>query len=602
MILVSGASTPNSMDEDFEDFKSADSKPSDSSQFTSSEQSENEDFKVLESYLDDFNRKKSEQEKQQESPLHRPLPRFTSPQSSQLPSNATLSAIPAARNLWSKPPAVKKESVKAQPDLPKAHLGLSPPESSDSDFADFQGAPSVMFPAESLQQKSADPLKASQSDTCLIGDEDKYAALRAFDVNEETPKAVAPSLFDSKPPVESEEDSWADFQAVTTDAKMDEIKQINNQTDVVETDFTNNTQNDWSSFSSSTNVTSKDDSDWSAFGNGAEATPVSNDDWSNFSEGVVTKDENKDQWTTQHLSTTTQDSQIVQVKKQNLHTKDIMGLFKVKENPISVISRDDFVEPERQKTPPSQTVNPVPKSKKLSSDSDMDDDHFRAPPPMDFVDEEDDAFGDFSRGYDLDEVVSTPVAQTEKKKNLYNFYGMDVPSVKSKTQDITTKQQQDSTEPESSSVSGNISGFPSNPTISEDSISTSSLDVHGFKGRVPVVKDMDSQSISSNEFGNFETHQKSYINPESKSVDSLDLKAVETETVDNLEMTGNGVKEDSPSNQTQELSQFSGNIFFFNDIWFWLTKNTPPPPTLALSQVFNTYHIGFCRKCTASCQ
>lgn len=56
----------------------------------------------------------------------------------------------------------------------------------------------------------------------------------------------------------------------------------------------------------------------------------------------------------------------------------------------------------------------------------MDDDYFRVFLSMDFVDEEDDAFGDFSRGYDLDEVVNVLVVSVEKKKNLYNFYGMDV--------------------------------------------------------------------------------------------------------------------------------------------------------------------------------
>lgn len=59
-------------------------------------------------------------------------------------------------------------------------------------------------------------------------------------------------------------------------------------------------------------------------------------------------------------------------------------------------------------------------------DLDMDDDYFRVFLFMDFVDEEDDVFGDFSRGYDLDEVVNVLVASVEKKKNLYNFYGMDV--------------------------------------------------------------------------------------------------------------------------------------------------------------------------------
>ncbi|XP_062590814.1 synergin gamma-like isoform X5 [Saccostrea cucullata] len=597
----SGASTPNSMDEDFDDFKSADSKPSDSSQFTSSEQSENEDFKVLESYLDDFNRKKSEQEKQQESPLHRPLPKFTSPQSSQLPSNATLSAIPAARNLWSKPPTVKKEAAKAQSDLPKAHFGLSPPESSDSEFADFQGAPSEQ-PPDSSQPPGVDLLKASQSDTCLIGDEDKYAALRAFDVSEDTTVTVAPSIFDSKPTVESEEDSWADFQAVSTDAKVDEIKQINNPADVLQANFTSNTQNDWSSFSSSANVTSKDDSDWSAFGNGTEATNIpkddwsnfsqgevvsdqQKDDWSNFSQGEVTKDEAKDEWASFHSSTgsndtikdTNQPPQLVEVKKQHLQTTDILGLFKVKENPVNVVSRDDFVEPEREKTPPAPTNIPLQKSKKLSSDSDMDDDHFRAPPPMDFVDEEDDAFGDFSRGYDLDEVVNKPAAQDEKKKNLYNFYGMDAPSSKSTSQSLTNKPQTsvlDSTETDSSSVSGNVSGFPGNPAISEDSMSTSSLELPGLKSRVPVVKDMDSQSISSNEFGTFETHQKKNFNPESKSLDSLDLKKEEVESVENLEIPENEVKEENVPEQKDNFSQFSEPVLPF------VSKVPEPLPVL----------------------
>ncbi|XP_055995692.1 synergin gamma-like isoform X4 [Ostrea edulis] len=591
-----GASTPISMDEDFDDFKSADSKPSDSSQFTSSEQSENEDFKVLESYLDDFNRKKSEQETQHESPLHRPLPKFTSPQSSQLPSNATLSAIPAARNLWSKPPVIKKETSKAQTDLPKAHLGLSPPESSDSDFADFQRAPSTQ-PSGAPQPQDTDDLKASQSDNCLIGDEDKYAALRAFDIIEDNTKPVVSSIFDSKPAVESEEDSWADFQAVSTDAKVDDIKQINGETDVLETDFGSNTQNEWSSFSTSANVTSKDDSDWSEFGNGAGATSIPKDDWSSFSKGEAVKDQQKDEWSSFSQGEVTKDGdkddwasfhsaagsndtiqsqapQLVEVKKQNLQTKDIMGLFKVKENPVSIVSRDDFMEPEMEISPAVQVNSSLQKSKKLSSDSDLDDDHTRAPPPMDYVDEEDDAFGDFSRGYDLDEVVNTPVAQEEKKKNLYNFYGMDVPSSKSKSQDVTNKTMSDSNEPDSSSVAGNISGFASNPAISEDSISTSSLEIPGLKGRVPVVKDMDSQSISSNEFGNFETHQKFYINPESKSIDSLDLKKEEGKSVNNLEIPEDEVKQENVSNERDEFPQFSEPVLPP------VSKGTDPLPVL----------------------
>ena len=655
----------NSVDGDFDDFKSADSKPSDSSQFTSSEQSENEDFKAFESYLDDFNKKKSELESKQESPLHKPIPKFSGAQSTQLPNNAKLTSVPPIKNLWQKE-GDRGQKASIDPKITSKgmipQLGLSPPQSSDSDFADFQQAPvlSGLIKEETI--------KKSGSDTCLIGDEDKYAALRVFD------SVPVASVFESKGVVgssntgaeETDEDSWADFQAVSGEvgdgqmvsevgkddssagdtksaildlyAKSDEL-----ESSAVDKKAESKEGADWSGLG---NMASNADSDWSQFGNsaadmtvnlsesGKRATGTSSD-WSNFTsdsksntvagnsanngwseftftstmgnggalEKTMEADRNGqgDDWadfqgtssavgeggfpqgsTTasasgiEGLKTGTEEADtqanLVQIGKKNLNTNEILGLFKVRDQVPSDLKLEASVLPQTGESKPSdeKTTTPVPIFKpKYSPGLDDDDDPFRIPPPIDDGhDDHEDEYGEFSRGYDLDDVIRTPRQTENRKKNLYNFYGMDVPS--EKTKQVSSKDNDKLTIPDSamskvSNMDLNDSDSSSSkdadgiiwPTLgavkAEDSQSVSSLDLQFSKSRIQNVKDADSQSISSNEYGNFETHLKPPSNPESKSVDSLDLKRVDSASMIEQGETGSegdqsavGSKEGTP--------------------------------------------------------
>jgi hypothetical protein len=116
---------------------------SDSSQFTSSEQSENEDFKVLESYLDDFSKKKQQMEKQ-ESPLHRPISKTTN-----LPQSAysmNVNPIPAIKSLWPKHDSKKVTTATPVVITESSKTTTFSLQSSDSEFADFQQAPVPIQP------------------------------------------------------------------------------------------------------------------------------------------------------------------------------------------------------------------------------------------------------------------------------------------------------------------------------------------------------------------------------------------------------------------------------------------------------------------------
>ncbi|KAJ8312354.1 hypothetical protein KUTeg_009727 [Tegillarca granosa] len=194
------------------------------------------------------------------------------------------------------------------------------------------------------------------------------------------------------------------------------------------------------------------------------------------------------------------------------------------------------------------------------SESDADfDDPFRAPPPMDYSHEEEEDFGAFSRGYDIEDIVH-PKPDEQKKNKLYNFYGMGV-SVSSK-RDSEKDQIGDSSkfsggEAEKDSMDTvkedkfqafnelNVNKEPDNISWSlkvdksEDTQSVSSLELSFNKGRLRDLQDGDTQSVSSNEFGNFESVKNTSINPESKSVDSLDLHQSNENSGDQIDEESN---------------------------------------------------------------
>ncbi|XP_033748031.1 synergin gamma-like isoform X2 [Pecten maximus] len=393
--LLTGPSTPNSLEADFDDFKSADSKPSDSSQF-SSEQSENEDFKVFESYLEDFERRK---QKQQESPLHRPVSKSSLPLPS-MPSTAVPTAIPAIRNLWTKPHGeATVTSVPSKPlqnsqfhtpdlvvadstDKSDPHFGNSPTKSSDSDFADFQQAPVVgNFSKSAISRITADhdQLKASGSDVSLtlIGEEDKYAALRTLDFGSElstgNETVVAEGL---NPPVDNAEDNenWADFQGVVLDEAPQPDPVVTNATDsgkesilslfnsappimstVCPSEISNQPTDNTSTSVKPLPLESNTDSDWSSFGDNSKVCTDVGTGLSGFTAGITgsgsghlepalafeQKDTESDDWadfqgpdqevSSDNMDTTQSDDKVISVKKEGLRSEEILGLFKVRE-------------------------------------------------------------------------------------------------------------------------------------------------------------------------------------------------------------------------------------------------------------------------------
>jgi len=328
---------------------------------------------VFESYLDDFERKKSEK---QESPLHRPVSKSSIP----IPktSGVAPAPIPAVKNLWSKPDtkplAAGTDQIKlpgviglqGSAEAPKGvvdlQLGSSPSKSSESDFADFQQAPVI-------GQDNSGPTKTSKSDLSLIGEEDKYAALRSLDFGSETTSEVPVAMAEAK---EEEDENWADFQGVEeeTEPSTDVTSTFENSTGV------DNKNNTLSLFSSSTVIKSEPEwadfrngsaavsdstpafiqpvSDWSAFNSSAQ-TVSEESEWSNFSSatqptssvdtkgnilGTDKTETSSDGWAEFQGPAGEDKSQkpntidthgLVSIKKDNLQKGEILGLFKVRE-------------------------------------------------------------------------------------------------------------------------------------------------------------------------------------------------------------------------------------------------------------------------------
>ncbi|CAC5403831.1 Synergin gamma [Mytilus coruscus] len=569
----SGASTPNSMDDDFDDFKSA-GRPSDSSQFTSSEQSENEDFKVLESYLDDFSNKKKDIEKQ-ESPLHRPISKTTN-----LPPTAynnNVNPIPAIKSLWPKPDDKKKATATPKAVTLTKAITFSP-QSSDSEFADFQQAPQVVT--------KDDNLSASKSATDLIGDEDKYAAFRTL----ETIDTSGPSIFgkgqDDEGNEAEDEGEWADFQSTETIVAGDQSLSDN----LFDSAANSDSNNDWSGFSGAAgaqkeadmiknlavNTTANDD--WSNFSTANQKSE--SDDWADFqgpSENIVdstlTVTSSMDETPAPIISVSQSD--LVTVKKKNLQHNEILGLFKPRDDPsvltsykLPDLSQDDnegtakqdkkgYLEtsidqpaPFQQNFPTSkEDINPPQNIPKLSVDD--DDDFFRVPPPMDEGIDDEDEYGDFSQGYDIDDVTHTPHQNTQEKKKIYSMYGMEFTTQSKSTKEKTHKKTDSDSSNQFTFATDSIQfDTKINKGLKpEDTNSVSSLELP-FSKNVLNVKDSDSVSISSNEFAADFPQIKSL--PDSKSIDSLDLKISEPKSGESKSADSSDMEEKSENDEQKE--------------------------------------------------
>ncbi|XP_041349229.1 synergin gamma-like isoform X2 [Gigantopelta aegis] len=672
-----GHTTPNSLEDDFTDCR-------DSSQLSTSEQSENEDIKVFESYVEEFNRKKDQQNF---SPLHRPIARRP-PATANLPTSIpSVPPVPPPTNLTGDDFTDFKVAPVFTQKVPTQHPAVASKDTllhaakmlevvsavqpGDDDFSDFQEAP----------VKEGDKMKPSSSGWNLLGEEDKYSALR---IVEET--TVIPSIFNQDADddvdggfanfeeAEKDNNEWAAFAEAepaqpsaddTKDGTQDSLSvppgltsagSVSQLRDEVYpaglksvesapvlgsiTGSESKSPLDTSAFfgavpslneSPRTSVEKasilslygsaegrKDEDEWADF----EAAPVPSSDnalsKSTFSVAAPTPqmghtllpdaESNKILFSsdtsdkTSHLAgvhdkNTVADrfgevnqinnvhpqdnqldkadgslpqfstsslrgsfansSEILTVKKTNLPSDEIMGVFKIREDP-SVLAR--------LRRPSKPTPEQQPQAHRApSQESDIDDD--RLPPPMDFPDDDEDHIV-FSRGYDgLDEIVNKPVVTTS-----YNPYGLSNSSHLYMTSSMANNKHMTKTASSGLSSGGLSSdglgsggvgsgglnmnmGRPAqiHPGLAgerpddnesssskdqdswtwkerqdgsrEDSQSISSLDLNQ---RLAVLhKDSDSggtdsQSVSSAEFGNFEGLSREMA--ESKSVDSLDLK------------------------------------------------------------------------------
>lgn len=474
-----------------------------------------------------------------------------------------------------------------------------------SDFADFQSAP-VAINAEN----QSDPLKASASAIELIGDEDKYAALRSLDFStppeEHQTNLLGEPESEDKPTTDSD-GNWADFQTASTDTNQVTIgndqcppdasnKDINEES-VLQSVTSGNEDMDWAAFDSADHDTRMSEYNSpaiidsapsiQAFGNSpaSGATPGVNFgaektgetcDWSEFHESADEFTDFQSSIKDSYHKTDEKNIEIINVKKDKLETNEILGLFKIREEPLhNIKSRDDDVMfPSRPEISVSNSVNKMhgisdipPKKESFSPTEKMkqkhfsEEDDFMKPPPLDdFVEDDKDEFVTYSSGFDFDDIMKPKLPE---KKNVYGIYGVndafvveghkkDINETKNITIEVTKDSDVDNDSDSMSSKDNDMirGNFGLGKVIGEDSQSLASLELVVNKS-LQNVRDADggdTQSVSSNDSGNFEAL------PESKSLDSLDLRQGDGgengSSLENSDRESNS-KEDSPATEQQ---------------------------------------------------
>ena len=572
----SGVGSHNSLDDEyFDGYKSADSKRSDSTSQFSTDQSESEDFKNFENYLDEFQKKKEQKEK--ESPFHKAAIISSNKKEIGSPSKVFPKIIPQ------KLPEPGKQNQSISMSLGKQVQATSQaPAAADdfADFADFQSAPvteTKQNVGESIKSDlSSDPVKKAPSKAELIGDEDKYAALRVLDFSSPS-NSDTNDLMGEASVFSNTEENWADFQnassnddQINTDTLQQNLKSENTESAVADSgwaDFESAVvpNNDGLSSLPLTDLSvpasipvsmtmtqtalNNSSSPVSVNFVGQSSEPVS-DDWADF-QGENGGEFSEFQSSTSDFTTSKNDEEekpsgLVSVKKAELGKADILGLFKVKDTPVSVVkSRDDDInvfEPTEKKTNDSterknKLINKPfsPKRKAFSAPRlSGDGDDFMAPPPLDhFHDDEHDDYASYSRGYDFDDMMMPPKKDDKEHTHIYGVYGLNQNFVVSghKKDNKTVHLEKDQTEDDDNdSVSSKDNDimrprFGVGKDFGEDSQSVSSLDFVVSK-RMQNLKEFDAESADAHSVSSFEFGNKDIL-PESKSLDSLDLRAGE---------------------------------------------------------------------------
>ncbi|KAL3858160.1 hypothetical protein ACJMK2_012765 [Sinanodonta woodiana] len=382
-------------DEYYDGYKSPDSKPSDSStsQFSTSDQSESEDFRNFDNYLDEIS-KKEQEPKKDESPLHRPI----SSKVKQPQATPTLPKVPALITLVPQlPPPSYHSSGGSNGSLEnfadftefKSASGSSVAYSkvqevtsriaADNSFSNIQQPQAVVTPGGKgvTQNCKEGNSSVSSSDLLLIGDEDKYAALRNLGFDDELTQVSLPAIQGSSTFPSSQDqgqgadDNWADFQGADF-SQIHDGQEANTSLSniyIPATDITGESSTSAGSESvndrlvlTSSGETSVIDtsvsSSWTAFASPASNT-VETSDWTGYvSSGigiaenkttpmgypishstVSLTDQEEDDWAdfqgsgvNKMLTGEDNSKQIslVQIKKENLNKDEVLSLFSVK--------------------------------------------------------------------------------------------------------------------------------------------------------------------------------------------------------------------------------------------------------------------------------
>ncbi|XP_059150358.1 synergin gamma-like isoform X3 [Physella acuta] len=187
------------------------------------------------------------------------------------------------------------------------------------------------------------------------------------------------------------------------------------------------------------------------------------------------------------------EAKFVTIKKQNLGTSEIMGVFKVRDDPATLSSYQLPPQASVNKNMARNTHHPpgAGHGYRMPSDDDM------GPPPLDFSHDEDEDEHTFSRGYDFDDVIHQGPPAT-----IYSPFGLSHSSPLYSHAGANRKLKENR----------------------EDSGSVHSLDLPSNKQSDHYGS--DSVSLSSTDLNGSEINGggTGVVSAESKSLDSLDLK------------------------------------------------------------------------------
>lgn len=382
----------------------------------------------------------------------------------------------------------------------------------DDEFADFHSAP---LPSTTATSEAA--IKPVASATDLIGDEDKYAALRTLDFGVEIPTAEpandGPALESTEQASVEEDDNWADFKSVDPGSQPTLVTSENDQSKKIMSLFDTPASisgttssglslmvSDLEPVSSNAGTLGLQDQDtgnsatedgWADFQDFSSAAPADNNASANGSEDKSNTD-------------------IVSVKKDRLDPTEIMGLFKVKDDVTStanIKSRDDDADftpkpPRFMEKTISESINKLHGITHSSSTPefsetrapeiatrDTDEDLFGPPPVDDFHEEDHD---DYHRGYDFGDFMKPDPEQ--QKKKAYGMYGANSSLV------VTGHRKAAGDLSKSRSAGELKTGITDTLDSEYDSDSISSKEFDMFKSRLGVSQKEDSQSVASLEF------------------------------------------------------------------------------------------------------